>query len=127
MWFPKSERGRATSLFASAFLLRCWHLLAALRVVGLAVRLAVALLCARRDRRGGRVRLGVLHARAAQPPGCIGAELDYIIQGGALVDIDSAHERNAKGLHLSGAVVKSLLANRMLWCAYIGQYSASSP
>ena len=49
------------------------------------------------------------------------AELDYIIQGGALVDIDSAHERTQKA-HLSGAVVKSLLASRMLWCAYIGQY-----
>ena len=39
------------------------------------------------------------------------AELDYIIQGGALVDIDSAHERTQKA-HLSGAVVKSLLGRQ---------------
>ena len=120
MWFPKSERGRATSLFASAsyFAVGIFSPLAGwlvsrfgwpwpffvLGTLGVLAAFAWAY-CMHEPRD---------HPRLSQ------AELDYIIAGGALVDIDSTRER--KKAHLSGAVVKSLLANRMLWCAYIGQY-----
>ena len=49
------------------------------------------------------------------------AELDYIIDGGALVDIDSVSAL-AEQPAVSRAMFASLLANRTLWCAYIGQY-----
>jgi ACS family glucarate transporter-like MFS transporter len=51
------------------------------------------------------------------------AELDHIIAGGALVDIDSRKELQVRS-HLSWPIFRALLGNRMLWCAYIGQYCA---
>jgi ACS family glucarate transporter-like MFS transporter len=48
-------------------------------------------------------------------------ELDYIIDGGGLIDIDSTAVRKDKN-RLSRATFRKLLTNRMLWCAYIGQY-----
>lgn len=48
-------------------------------------------------------------------------ELDYMIAGGALVDIDHVSAMRARppiAWHMFGP----LLSNRMLWCAYIGQY-----
>ena len=121
MWFPKSERGRATSLFASAsyFAVGIFSPLSGWLVSQFGWPWPFFVLGA----------IGVVAAfvwayymhEPRNHPAVSRAELDYIIQGGALVDIDSAHERTQKA-HLSGAVVKSLLANRMLWCAYIGQY-----
>ena len=121
MWFPKSERGRASSLFASAqyFAVGIFSPLAGwlvsqfgwpwpffvLGTIGFIA--AIAWIYFMHEPRE--------HPKVSQ------AELDYIIAGGALVDVDSIKERRAKS-RLSGAVVKSLLANRMLWCAYIGQY-----
>jgi ACS family glucarate transporter-like MFS transporter len=51
------------------------------------------------------------------------SELDHIIEGGALVDIDSKHELQTRP-HVTWKLVSLLLSNRMLWCAYIGQYCA---
>jgi ACS family glucarate transporter-like MFS transporter len=48
-------------------------------------------------------------------------ELAHIIAGGAMVDIDSKRELAARP-RLSTGMARMLLGNRMLWCAYIGQY-----
>ncbi len=121
MWFPKSERGRASSLFASAqyFAVSIFSPLSGwlvsqfgwpwpfflLGVVGFLAAI---------------VWMYYMHEPRNHPK-ISREELDYIIDGGALVDIDSIKERTAKA-RLSAAVVKSLVTNRMLWCAYIGQY-----
>jgi ACS family glucarate transporter-like MFS transporter len=121
MWFPKSERGFATSLFVNAqyFAVAIFSPLAGwlvsqfgwpwpffvLGVVGFLS--AVVWYAFMREPRH--------HPRVSQ------GELDYIMENGALVDIDAASERTAKS-RLTWSVVKSLLTNRMLWCAYIGQY-----
>ena len=55
-----------------------------------------------------------------QHPHVSASELHYIEQGGALVDIDAAQTRARPPV--SKAMFKTLLTNRMLWCAYLGQY-----
>ncbi len=121
MWFPKSERGRASSLFASAQYF----------AVGIFSPIA-GWLVSQYGWPWPFFVLGTIGFIAAivwvvymyeprQHPKVSKAELDYIIAGGALVDVDSIKERKAKS-RLSSAVVASLVTNRMLWCAYIGQY-----
>lgn len=121
MWFPDDERGLATSLFASAsyFAVAIFSPVSgwlvslfgwpapffALGVVGLvSAVLWVAFMRAPRDH-----------------PWVSEAELDRMIAGGALVDIDTRHEIRSRP-HASWRIVGLLLGNRMLWCAYIGQY-----
>jgi MFS transporter, ACS family, glucarate transporter len=123
MWFPKSERGRASSLFASSqyFAVGIFSPLAGWLVSQFGwpwpffVLGTIGVLAA-------FVWANYMHEPRKHPL-VSQAELDYIVEGGGLVDIDSIKERKAKS-RLSGAVVKSLLTNRMLWCAYIGQYCA---
>jgi ACS family glucarate transporter-like MFS transporter len=121
MWFPKAERGRASSLFASAqyFAVGIFSPLSGWLVsqfgwpwpffvlggIGFAATIAW---------------IYWMH-EPRRHPSVSQAELDYIIEGGALVDVDSIKERKAKS-RLTWGTVKSLLTNRMLWCAYIGQY-----
>ena len=121
MWFPNDERGLATSLFASAayFAVAIFSPLSgwlvslfgwpapffALGVIGLAsAGLWVFLMRQPRN-----------HPWVSQ------LELDRMIAGGALVDIDTQQEINSRP-HLSWEILGVLLGNRMLWCAYIGQY-----
>ncbi|MGE1104365.1 MFS transporter, partial [Peribacillus simplex] len=54
-------------------------------------------------------------------PGVSESELRHIVDGGALVDIDSAQTLKARP-PVSKAMFRKLLTNRMLWCAYLGQY-----
>lgn len=121
MWFPKSERGRATSLFASAsyFAVGIFSPLAGWLVSSFGWPWPFFV-------------LGVIGIVAAfvwqwymyeprKHPKVSEAELDYIIKGGALVDIDTLAERSEKP-PVSAAMFKTLLGNRMLWCAYLGQY-----
>ncbi|SAL25015.1 MFS transporter [Caballeronia humi] len=121
MWFPKQERGLATSLFASAsyFAVAIFSPFAgwlvakfgwpapffALGVIGIAAAGAWAVMM-HEPRNHPRVSKG---------------ELDHIIAGGAMVDIDSKRELLARP-KLSRGLARMLLGNRMLWCAYIGQY-----
>jgi ACS family glucarate transporter-like MFS transporter len=120
MWFPKSERGRACSLFASSqyFAVGIFSPLAGWLVSEFGwpwpffVLGAIGILAA-------FVWVYYMHEPRNHPK-ISKAELDYIIEGGALVDIDSVKER--KEARLTGEVVKKLLTNRMLWCAYLGQY-----
>ena len=121
MWFPDDERGLATSLFASAsyFAVAIFSPLSgwlvslfgwpapffALGVVGL-VSATLWMLFMRQPR---------------EHPWVSKAELARMIAGGALVDIDTQQEIRSRP-HLSWSIVGVLLGNRMLWCAYIGQY-----
>jgi MFS transporter, ACS family, glucarate transporter len=121
MWFPKGERGLATSLFASAsyFAVAIFSPFAgwltskfgwpapffALGVIGIGSAFLWA---------------AVMH-EPRRHPRMSRAELDHIIAGGAMVDIDSKHELTSRPA-LSMSVARTLVANRMLWCAYIGQY-----
>jgi MFS transporter, ACS family, glucarate transporter len=121
MWFPKEERGLATSLFASAsyFAVAIVSPLAgwlthkfgwpapffALGLIGIASAGLWAL---------------VMH-EPRKHPRMSKAELDRLVEGGAMIDIDSAHERLSRPA-VSGKALRLLLGNRMLWCSYIGQY-----
>ena len=123
MWFPKEERGLAASLFASAsyFAVAIFSPLAgwlvaefgwpapffALGLIGIAA---------------AGVWVKVMH-EPRKHPGVSKAELDHIVAGGAMVDIDTAQERLARPA-VSWKVIRVLLSNRMLWCSYIGQYCA---
>ena len=121
MWFPKDERGLATSLFASAsyFAVAIFSPFAgwlvakfgwpapffALGVIGLASAV---------------VWYALMH-EPRKHPRMSSAELDHIIAGGAMIDIDTKQERLSRPV-LSWKVARMLLGNRMLWSAYIGQY-----
>ena len=121
MWFPKDERGFATSLFASAsyFAVAVFSPLAGwltakygwpapffvLGLIGIASWwLWSAVMYEPRK-----------HPRVSQ------GEIDLIVAGGAMIDIDASHERLARPA-VSGKAWRLLLGNRMLWCSYIGQY-----
>lgn len=54
------------------------------------------------------------------------SELNYIEQGGALVDLDSAKDKAKASTIDSFACVKELLSSRMLLGVYIGQYCINS-
>lgn len=121
MWFPKEERGLATSLFASAsyFAVAIFSPLAgwltakygwpapffALGLIGIA---------------SAGVWLRVMH-EPRKHPRVSQAELDHMLAGGAMIDIDSTQERTSRPA-MSGKALRVLLSNRMLWCSYIGQY-----
>jgi len=121
MWFPKDERGLATSLFASAsyFAVAIFSPLA-------------GWLTSRYGWPSPFLALGLFGIVAAlawfkimQEPrrhrGVSSHELERMIAGGAMVDIDSTQERSARPA-LSWKIMRTLLGNRMLWCAYLGQY-----
>jgi MFS transporter, ACS family, glucarate transporter len=121
MWFPKEERGLATSLFASAsyFAVAIFSPFAgwltgkygwpapffALGLIGIASAGLWAV---------------VMH-EPRKHPRVSNSEIEHMIAGGAMVDIDSTHERQSRPA-VSGKALRLLLANRMLWCSYIGQY-----
>lgn len=121
MWFPKAERGRASSLFSSSqyFAVAIFSPLSGWLVSRFGWEWPFFVL-------GG---IGVITVfvwmwfmkEPRQHPGVSPAELRHIVDGGALVEIDSHAARTAPS-RLSKATVKKLLNNRMLWCAYIGQY-----
>jgi ACS family glucarate transporter-like MFS transporter len=121
MWFPKGERGRATSLFASAqyfavgifsplsgWLVSSFGWPSPFFVLG-GIGLGSALLWA-----------WYMH-EPKDHPRVSRAELDYITQGGALINLDSLQERTRPS-RLSGRVIRGLIGGRTLWCAYLGQY-----
>ncbi|KKB62805.1 glucarate transporter [Robbsia andropogonis] len=121
MWFPKSERGFATSLFASAsyfavaifsplagWLVQHYGWAAPFFTLGV-IGLAAAVLW-----------YAVMH-EPRKHPRVSASELDLMVAGGAMIDIDASHERRARPA-MSWGLVPMLLGNRMLWCAYIGQY-----
>jgi ACS family glucarate transporter-like MFS transporter len=121
-WFPKQERGLAAAIFNSAqyfatvlfapimgWLVHSFGWQSVFYVMGsLGIVLAV-------------VWLKTIYGPRDHPR--IDAnELEYIKEGGALVDLDS-HDQAAKAREVdTWACIKELLANRMLLGVYIGQY-----
>ena len=119
-WFPSQERGVASAIFNSA---QYFAQVLFAPIMGIVVTTlgwkhvftimgGVGLLFA-------VVILKVLHA-PKDHPGANRAELDYLAQGGALVDLDQGGTASAKGTTMG--YVKQLLSSRMMLGIYIGQY-----
>jgi len=121
-WFPTHERGRAAAIFNSAqyfatvlfapimgWLVHAhgWHMV--FYVMG-ALGVLVSF-----------VWLKVIYG-PRQHPNINAAELQYIQEGGALVDLES-DKRAAQPSEVNTlACIKELLGNRMLFGIYLGQY-----
>jgi len=121
MWFPKSERGRASSLFASAqyFAVGIFSPIAAWLVSEFGWPWPFFALGAI-----GFVAFFVWQWSMDTPRNhraVSASELEHIIAGGGLVDVDEQHELASKA-RLTWPIINALLTNRMLWCAYLGQY-----
>ncbi|MBV4367391.1 MFS transporter [Erwinia sp. BNK-24-b] len=121
MWFPKAERGRASSLFASSqyFAVAIFSPLSGWLVSRFGWPWPFFVL--------GTIGIAAFFVWLwyMQEPrthrSVSSQELDYIAAGGGLVDIDSVAQRKEKA-PVSRDMFRKLLTNRMLWCAYIGQY-----
>ncbi|NIE72466.1 MULTISPECIES: MFS transporter [Pantoea] len=121
MWFPGAERGRASSLFASAqyFAVAIFSPISGWLVMRFGWEWPFFVL--------GTIGILAVFGWMAwmhtprQHPRVTKSELDYIEQGGALVDIDAAETLKARP-PVDKRMFKLLLSSRMLWCAYLGQY-----
>ena len=121
-WFPSHERGLASAIFNSAqyfatvlfapimgWLIHSYGWQSVFYFMGL---------------------LGLVLAAAwlktvygpREHPRINGAELQYIREGGGLVDLDAARGATPANVVHTWACIKELLANRMLLGVYIGQY-----
>lgn len=121
MWFPKSERGRASSLFASAqyFAVGIFSPFSGWLVSEFGWPWPFFVLGTI-----GFIAFFVWRWYMDTPRNhrsVSASELDYIIAGGGLVDVDNQQELKSK-TRLNRSIVKALVTNRMLWCAYLGQY-----
>jgi ACS family glucarate transporter-like MFS transporter len=119
-WFPSQERGLASAIFNSA---QYFAQVLFAPIMGIVVTTlgwkhvftimgGVGLLFA-------VVILKVLHA-PKDHPSVNQAELDYLEQGGALVNLDQGGKAAGNGRTLD--YVKQLLSSRMMLGIYIGQY-----
>ncbi|MFE3825697.1 MFS transporter [Streptomyces sp. NPDC059092] len=121
-WFPASERGTASAIFNSsqyaapvvftpfmAWLTHGWGWPSAYFVMGgIGIALSVWWWVAYRQPRE--------HPRVNQ------AELDHLIEGGALVDIEEAATVGTKDGVDTWSVVRQLLSSRMMIGVYMGQF-----
>lgn len=122
-WFPKSERGLAAAIFNSAqyfatvlfaplmgWLVHSYGWESVFFVMG-GLGIVMAL-----------VWLKSVYAPKAHPT-VSQDELDYIEEGGGLVDLDVSHAANEVPKQVdTWLCIKELLGNRMLLGVYIGQY-----
>ncbi len=122
-WFPKQERGTAAAIFNSAqyfatvlfaplmgyivYTFGWKHVFTVMGALGIVMAF---------------VLLKVIYS-PKDHPGVNKAELDYIAQGGALVDMDQK-QTNAKSCNDNPTwwCIKQLLGSRMLLGVYLGQY-----
>jgi MFS transporter, ACS family, glucarate transporter len=124
-WFPTNERGTASAVFNSAqyfatvlfaplmaWITQTYGWPYVFYVMG-ALGIIVSFLW-----------LKVIHTPRAHPQ-LRAAELDYIVRGGALVDMEAAKDPNKRkndaGVPAWNSI-RQLLGNRMLLGVYIGQY-----
>jgi len=122
-WFPANERGTASAVFNSAqyfatvlfapimgWITQTWgwpYVFYFMGALGIAV---------------GLVWLNVIH-NPRDHPRLAAPELEYMMQGGALVDMEASKSERAMEADKPGwASIKQLLSNRMLLGVYIGQY-----
>jgi ACS family glucarate transporter-like MFS transporter len=125
-WFPTKERGTASAIFNSAQYFATvvfaplmgwithmfgWHWVFA--VMGSLV-VVMAVVC-----------LKVLSAPKAHPK-MGSAELDYIEQGGALVNMDQGKTRGQADKSSQWSTIRQLMSNRMLVGVYLGQYGLNA-
>lgn len=121
-WFPTHERGLAASIFNSAqyFATVAFAPLMGWMVYSFgwqsifffmgALGIVVAF-----------IWLKIIHS-PKEHPSLSASELDYISQGGALVDLDSGQSKQQTPVVNTFACIKELLSSRMLLGVYIGQY-----
>jgi ACS family glucarate transporter-like MFS transporter len=86
------------------------------------VRLALGLHGHRLSRLHPGRSLGQNVVQSEEPPWLGQAELEYIEQGGALVDMDHSKTQAAP----QWAIIRQLLSNRMLLGVYLGQYGLNA-
>ncbi|TFW05070.1 MFS transporter [Oxalobacteraceae bacterium OM1] len=121
-WFPTHERGLAAAIFNSAqyfatvlfapimgWLVHTYGWQSVFYVMGL-LGIAVALVWTK-----------TVYG-PKQHPNVSSAELEYLRQGGALVDLDDSKGAAKEKQVNTMACIKELLGNRMLLGVYIGQY-----
>jgi ACS family glucarate transporter-like MFS transporter len=121
-WFPTNERGLAAAIFNSAQYFATvlfapimgalvhsygWHSVFYV-MGGLGILMSL-------------VWLKTIYG-PKDHPGVSASELQYIQEGGALVDLDGAQQAKAPKQVNTLAAIKELLSNRMLLGVYIGQY-----
>jgi ACS family glucarate transporter-like MFS transporter len=121
-WFPVTERGTASAIFNSAqyFAVVVFTPLMAWitarwgwRIVFLLMGCTGVLL--------GIVWLRVVYA-PKQHPKITPRELEHIVQGGGLVDMDHGSACAPATAGLTRHYIRQLVSNRMLWGVYLGQY-----
>ncbi|MGJ4943066.1 MFS transporter [Bradyrhizobium sp. HKCCYLS1011] len=121
-WFPSNERGTASAFFNSGQYfatvifapLMGWiahefgwrHVFTVMGALGLVM---------------GAIWIKTMYG-PKEHPAINEAELDYIRQGGALVDLDGAQETKAASSGPGWSHIRQLLSNRMMLGVYIGQY-----
>ncbi len=125
-WFPTAERGRAAAIFNSAqyFATALFAPIMGWIVHALGWQYVFFVMGA----------LGIILAfiwwkviySPKDHPRINQAELDYIEQGGALVNMDQKQEINCKSSIDTWWSLKQLLSSRMLVGVYIGQYCIST-
>ncbi|WP_257170179.1 MFS transporter [Bradyrhizobium sp. SRS-191] len=120
-WFPSNERGTASAFFNSGQYfatvifapLMGWiahefgwrHVFTVMGALGIIM---------------GLIWIKTMYG-PKEHPGVNEAELDYIKQGGALVDMEGAKDKTAQG-GPTWSHIGQLLSNRMMLGVYIGQY-----
>ena len=121
-WFPANERGTASAVFNSA---QYFATVLFAPIMGWITHAygwpyvfyfmgAVGIVA-------GLAWLKFVHS-PKDHPGINAAELDYLKQGGALVDMDRSGKAAAAADKPRWSYIKQLLGNRMLLGVYIGQY-----
>ncbi|CCE08204.1 D-glucarate permease (MFS family) [Bradyrhizobium sp. STM 3843] len=121
-WFPSNERGTASAFFNSGQYfatvifapLMGWiahefgwrHVFTVMGALGLVM---------------GAIWIKTMYG-PKEHPAINEAELDYIRQGGALVDLDGVQETKAASSGPGWSHIRQLLSNRMMLGVYIGQY-----
>jgi ACS family glucarate transporter-like MFS transporter len=121
-WFPAAERGRASAIFNSS---QYFALMVFAPILGWITHIAGWRSCFWFMGVLGIV-LSFIWFRTIygvrDHPRISSAEIDYIEQGGGLVNTDRGTNGKMKGSLLTWTAVKELLSHRMLVGIYLGQY-----
>lgn len=121
-WFPAAERGTAAAIFNSA---QYFSTVAFLPLMGWIVTAFgwsyVYLIMGVLGMVLTAVWMAVIHAPRRHPR-INAAELDYMVEGGALIDLDDRSPVNRANSPRAWPVLKQLLTSRMMLGVYLGQF-----